>query len=430
MRANMLSASEREKGSAMARAPDRDELERRLDRIATSEASLRAYAHFDADSARAAADALARRGDAGPLAGRAVAVKDIFDTVDMPTGRGSPIYANCRPERDSAAVAAIRSAGGIVVGKSVTTEFAFMNPGSTVNPHDATRTPGGSSSGSAATVAAGGAQFATGTQTAGSIIRPAAFCGVVGFKPSFGAVSRSGLALFSETLDTVGGFAQTAREAALFVGVMAGREDLFAVEAASAAPRIGVYRAAEWGVATPEAHAALEHAAQRLSAAGAHVSDIDLPVPCRGLLPEQDAIMAFDGAAALAWEATARADALSPVLRDYLTKGRAMEGADHARRLARVALARGAAAALFDDFDAILTLSAPGEAPKGLASTGDSSFNRVWTLLGLPAMHLPFATGPAGMPLGAQLIGRMWGEADLAATAIWAERVLEPIGVG
>ncbi|MFW5881188.1 MAG: amidase, partial [Roseicyclus sp.] len=197
-----------------------------LDRIAADEDRLHAYAWIDREAALAEARRLDARGETGPLSGHAVAIKDIFDTADMPTACGPPIYRDRRPGRDAASVAAIRAAGGLVVGKAVTTEFAHLTPGPTRNPHDTARTPGGSSSGSAATVAAGGASLATGTQTAGSIVRPAAFCGVVGLKPSFATISRSGLASFGETLDTIGGFARTVSEAALLVSVMAGRDDL------------------------------------------------------------------------------------------------------------------------------------------------------------------------------------------------------------
>lgn len=396
----------------------------RLAAIAEREPVLRAYAHLDPDAALAAARALDGRDDPGPLGGAVVAIKDIFDTADMPTCCGSPIHAGRRPGRDAAAVAAIRAAGGVIVGKSVTTEFAYMNPGPTTHPLNSAHTPGGSSSGSAASVAAGGADFATGTQTAGSIIRPAAFCGVAGFKPSRGLVSRSGLALFSETLDTIGGFARDVAGVARLVGAMAGRRDLIALAPAPVAPRVGVVRGAEWGLATPEAHAALESAAARFARAGASVRDVDLPEPCRGLLPVQQAVMAHEGARALAWEAAAAWDSLSAPLQALIEEGRGVDARDHAAHMRRTVRARAAMAGFFEDVDVALTLSAPGEAPEGLASTGDSSFNRVWTLLGGPALNLPAGTGPSGLPLGVQLVGPVWRDAETAAFALWAEAVL------
>ena len=395
-----------------------------LERIAAREPEIHAYAHLDRDAALAEARRLDAEGADGPLSGHVVAIKDIFDTADMPTGRGSPIYGGHRPPRDAAAVAAIRQAGGLVIGKAVTTEFAHLTPGPTRNPHDTTRTPGGSSSGSAATVAAGGATLATGTQTAGSIIRPAAYCGVVGYKPSFATISRSGLALFGETLDTIGGFAASVADAALFIGAMAGRPDLSAAGAAEhgGPPRLAIWPTPAAGEAEDPVREALEQVATAAARAGATV----VPLAAEAgwwwdLLEAQQTVMAREGAQALAWERTARRALLSDPLRAYLDDGAEVSAPDY---LAALAVRQETGGRLFEamaPFDAVLTLSAPGEAPLAATGTGDPRFNRVWTLLGGPALHLPTGTGPSGLPVGVQLTAPPGADARLLSAARWLE---------
>ncbi|MGR3496738.1 amidase [Citreimonas sp.] len=394
-----------------------------LDRIAADEPRLHAYAWLDAETVMAEARRLDALGTAGPLSGHVVAIKDIFDTVDMPTACGSPIYADRRPGRDAAAVTAIRAAGGLVVGKAVTTEFAHLTPGPTRNPHDTARTPGGSSSGSAATVAAGGATLATGTQTAGSIVRPAAFCGVVGYKPSFATISRAGLASFGETLDTVGGFARTVSEAALFVSVMAGRADL-AAPSAERAPRLAVWATPDADDAEPAALAEFDRVAQAASKAGAQVTTLGAGAEWGQLLAAQMTIMAWEGARALASERANHGDLLSDALRVYLDEGAAIPVRDfleacEVRRTIGPRLLHAMAG-----FDAVVTLSAHGKAPLAETGTGNPQFNRVWTLLGGPALHLPTASGPAGLPIGVQLIAPPARDAALLEAARWLERAL------
>lgn len=392
-----------------------------LARIEAREPELRAYAHLDraavlAEAARLEADAVQ-----GPLSGLAVAVKDLFDTRDFPAECGSPIYAGRRPGRDAAAVAAVRAAGGLIVGKTVTTEFAHMTPGPTTNPHDPARTPGGSSSGSAATVAAGGADLALGTQTAGSIIRPASFCGVVGYKPSFGTVSRSGLALFAESLDTIGGFARDVAGAACLVGAMAGRGDLVGARPAARPPRIGIDRTPDAGLADPAAVAALDALAATAAEAGARVVDLTGALPWAELQAAQATVMAHEGARALLPERQHHADLLSAPLRAYLEDGAAVDGEARLAALRTAEAGRARFAASMGELDVLLTLSAHGEAPPRDGGTGNPHFNRVWTLLGGPCLHLPTGVGPAGLPLGVQLVAPLHADLALIEAALWLE---------
>lgn len=394
-----------------------------LERIHQDEDKLRAYAWLDDETALAEARRLDRARVLGPLSGHVVAIKDIFDTADMPTACGSPIYSGRRPARDAAAVAAIRAAGGLVVGKSVTTEFAHLTPGPTRNPHNPAHTPGGSSSGSAATVAAGGASLATGTQTAGSIIRPAAFCGVVGYKPSFATISRGGLSLFSETLDTIGGFARTVADAALFVGVMAGRGDLMH-PATARAPRFALWPTPDAANADPCVLAELERVAHAAATAGATVETLAGMQGWQPLMAAQKTVMAWEGARALAFERQVHPALLSDPLRFYLDEAAQMSPETYLGALdARQTLGTALNAAMAP-FDAVLTLSAPGEAPLAEAGTGDPQFNRVWTLLGGPALHLPTGRGSRGLPIGVQLVGHPGSDRRLLGAAGWLETAL------
>lgn len=394
-----------------------------LKRIHEDEERLHAYAWLDADTVRAEARRLDQEHLRGPLSGHTVAIKDIFDTVDMPTACGSAIYADRRPARDAAAVAAIRAAGGLVIGKSVTTEFAHLTPGPTRNPHNLAHTPGGSSSGSAATVAAGGASLATGTQTAGSIIRPAAFCGVVGYKPSFAMISRNGLSLFSETLDTIGGFARSVPDVALFVGVMAGRADLVP-PVSPQAPRLAVWATPDADGAEPCVLAELERVADVATSAGAVVTALPDAAGWEALLAAQKVIMAWEGVRALAFERQVHRDLLSDALRTYLDAAALTAPETYLDALLTRRTLGAELTAAMQPFDAVVTLSAHGEAPLAETGTGDPHFNRVWTLLGGPALHLPTGTGPRGLPIGVQLVGHPGRDHRLLGAAAWLEAAL------
>lgn len=391
-----------------------------LDRAAAREGVTRAFAWLDAPAARRAA-AAARP---GPLHGIPFGVKDVLDTADLPTGYGSPIWAGHRPRGDAAAVAAARAAGGALMGKTVTTEFATRNPGATTNPHNAAHTPGGSSSGSAAAVADFMVPFAFGTQTAGSIVRPAAYCGVVGYKPSFGTLHRGGMKVCSESLDTIGIMARSVADCALAMGAMTGR-DLGDPDAKPGrAPRLGLTVGHDASSATPETLALLDRAAEAARRAGAEVVPFALPPALLRAAELHGHMMNMETRQALAWEYAHCRPQLSAVLLDRLDWSGTQPPAmlDEAR--AAAAAARTAFAAATEGLDAILTPSAPGEAPEGLSYTGDATFNLLWTLLWGPNVTVPVATGPKGLPMGVQLAGRMGEDRQVLAVARWVQAAM------
>jgi Asp-tRNA(Asn)/Glu-tRNA(Gln) amidotransferase A subunit family amidase len=357
-----------------------------LERIEAREGELRAWAYLDADAALAQARARDAEAPRGPLHGLPVGVKDVIDTADMPTRYGSPIYEGHRPDRDADCVAWLREQGAVIFGKTVTTEFATYQPPVTVNPHDPERTPGGSSSGSAAAVAAGMVPVAYGTQTAGSVIRPASFCGVAGFKPRHGWASTAGIKRLSERLDTLGTFGRTVADAALLAGF----------EPAAGEARIAWCRS-PWGGEAPE----VEEAAARVGA-----DELELPPQFAALPAAQETVMAFDVAQSLEPEWREHRDGLSAVLRDYIERGRetAPEEAEAGAGLRDQCRAR--LPEVLAGLDALLVPAALGEAPpRSEGHTGDPVFCRPWTLLGVPAISVPGLTGPAGMPVGVQLVG-------------------------
>jgi Asp-tRNA(Asn)/Glu-tRNA(Gln) amidotransferase A subunit family amidase len=359
----------------------------------------------------------------GPLQGLPVAVKDIFDTCDLPTSYGSPLYAGAAARSDAAMVGAIRRAGGLVIAKSSTTEFAFLNPTATRNPNAAGRTPGGSSAGSAAAVAAGLVPLAIGSQTGGSIIRPASYCGVTGFKPSFGLLPTAGLKCFSWSLDTVGLFAASVADVAWFAQAVSGRA--LALDAAAARPWVvGVPNAYPWGAVSPSAQLALDAGSHAWRAAGAEVRSVDLPAWMNEVFAAQDVIQGFEAWRAMAREIDQNAQGLSAVLRDYLLAARhitaqAYEAAQHTAAQARLACADW-----FTQFDVLMTPSAVDEAPAGYASTGVSTFNRAWTLLGLPCVNVAGAVGVNGYPMGLQVIGAPRDDRQSLQAADLLERAL------
>ena len=395
-----------------------------LERIAAREQAVQAWAWLDADLALRQARALDREPARRPLHGVPVGIKDIFDTADMPTEYNSPIYRGHRPKWDAACVALLRRGGCVVLGKTVTTEFAHVHPGKTRNPHNPAHTPGGSSSGSAAAVADHMVPLALGTQTGGSVIRPAAFCGAVGCKPSFNTINRAGLKFAAESLDTIGVFARSAEDAALGLHVLSGRALPDFKQTGARKPRVGLCRTPRWRDADAETHAAIERAAAQLAKAGARVADFELPEGGAALFEEHGKIMNYESARALAWEYLNHPDKISAALRPRIEEGWQIsrEAYDAARSLARDCRRR--LADRMADYDFLITPSAPGEAPATLETTGSSVFNRVWTLLGVPCVTLPFGTGPHKVPLGVQLVGPFDGDSALLAWAHWAERAL------
>lgn len=391
-----------------------------LERIADCEPQILAWRHIDGASALEQARALDRGPLRGPLHGLPLGVKDLFDTRDFPTGYGSPIYARHQPGHDAAAVALCRDAGAIVLGKTVTTEFATFNPGPTRNPHNPQHTPGGSSSGSAAAVGANMIPLALGTQTAASVIRPAAYCGIVGFKPSFGLISRAGVKSLSESLDTVGGFGRSVADVALLTSVLASAPE-WRAQPSTMKPRIGVCRTAQWYQASPAMQQALEHTVQRLIAAGVHVSDVDLPETFTELPRIHDEVMSSEAFKALADERLTHPELLSERLREMLDRGGRITIAQTLGHRAALASARHQMGRLFAGFDLLLTPSACGEAESGLERTGDPLFSRTWSLLGLPSLSLPVGIGPQGLPLGVQLIGPIFSDTATLGFGHWLE---------
>jgi Asp-tRNA(Asn)/Glu-tRNA(Gln) amidotransferase A subunit family amidase len=366
----------------------------------------------------------------GPLHGVPVGVKDVFDTGDMPTELGSPLWAGRTPRQDAAAVVRLRAAGAVILGKTVTTEYAYYWPGKTTNPHDPSRTPGGSSSGSAAAVAAGMVPGAIGSQTNGSVIRPAAFCGVVGFKPTHGLIPRTGALLLSRTLDHVGVFGRTVADVAILAETLAGHDDedpdtrplarppLAAVAASEPPlpPRLAFVRTPSWEHAEPMTHEAF---AELVEALGDAVSEVELGASFASAVQMHRTIMEVEMAHQLRRDYEKGGERLSTVLRQLIERGRGYAAVDYAAAVAGIPALNDALDAVFDEFDAIVTPAAPGEAPRGLASTGNPVFCTLWTYLGTPALALPLLRSTAGMPLGVQLVGRRHNDARLLRTARW-----------
>jgi Asp-tRNA(Asn)/Glu-tRNA(Gln) amidotransferase A subunit family amidase len=395
-----------------------------LDRIAERDGEVHAFVQTDPDAALAQAHALDAGPVRGPLHGLPIGVKDLYDTADFPTAYGSPIYAGQRPLADAASVALCREAGALVLGKTVTTEFAYFQPGPTRNPHHLAHTPGGSSSGSAAAVADHMLPLALGTQTAGSLIRPAAYCGVVGYKPSHGRVSGAGVKSLSQTLDVVGGFGRSVRDVGLLGAVLTGDARLMDW-AEPAAVRIGLCQTPHWSQVDGDTQQAWARATATLAPLAAHCVDVVLPQGFEALVPLQKDVMAFEMARALSHERLQHRKALSARLGSLMDEGMAISGASHAVNLAQAAAWRLRIDALFERHDVLLTPSAIGEAPEGIAATGDPLFCRSWTLLGLPCVHLPFTRGSKGLPIGLQLVGRLGEDHRLLAAAHWVhERLL------
>jgi amidase len=340
--------------------------------------------------------------------GWTVGVKDIFDTADFPTECGSPIYKGHQPEVDAAAVSLLRAAGGVIAGKTVTAELAMFEPGPTTNPHRPTHTPGGSSSGSAAAVAAGMVDVALGTQTAGSVIRPASFCGVYGFKPTFGLVDRAGVKLVAPSLDTVGWFA---RDVANLDRVRVALTGQPPAKPLAGSPRVGVVRTEQWDDADRDSQAAVAAFAENAGAV-----DVPLPEVMMGLAADQPTVQAYEAARSLAWERQEHGAMLSAGLRDILDWGAAIGVDDYDRVRNRAAAAREC---WFDGVDVVVTPAVVGEAPEGLASTGDPRFARLWNLLGWPAVSIPGFSGATGLPVGVQLVAPPGHDEQLVAAAAW-----------
>jgi Asp-tRNA(Asn)/Glu-tRNA(Gln) amidotransferase A subunit family amidase len=395
-----------------------------LDRIAARETDVHAWSHCDPDQAIAAARELDRKGASGPLAGVPFGVKDIIDSADMPTEWGTPIHRGRQPERDASCIALSRKAGGLLLGKTVTTEFANLHPGPTRNPHDLTRTPGGSSSGSAAAVADFMVPIAIGTQTTGSTIRPASFCGVIGYRPTYGDMRLHGVMEASASVDTLGILARTVEDVALYRDVLLGVPPV-AVATPARPPRIGFCRTHGWDALEPSTRNSLEEAAQTLARAGAEVRDVEMPPEFARLNEAHRWITSFEFARTFAWEIEHHWDEISETLR----KGRIADGLSCSLEtyLGMKALAdrcRAAADSVFGDCDVLLTAAAFGEAPIGWNAFVGVSVFQMWTVLHMPSITLPVFKGPNGMPVGAQLVARRQDDRGLFAASRWVQQRL------
>ncbi|WP_252181274.1 amidase [Azospirillum sp. B4] len=401
---------------------DTGQVEATISRITRLDPQLQAFVHVDPDIIRRQAAAIALDGGLKPLAGLTFGIKDIIDTAAYPTECGSPFHAGRRPSSDAACVAQLCAAGALPMGKTVTTEFAFFSPGPTRNPYDPRRTPGGSSSGSAVAVATGMVDFALGSQTAASITRPASYCGVVGFKPSFGSYSLAGVKGLAPEFDTLGALARDVATIARVHAVLGGptpqEPDLRPL-----APRaIGYCPTPWWPTADQGMRQAMEETRERLGLACPIVT-VDLD-DFAHLADLHAAIMAFETAQALATEWREGRDQLSPQIQGLIATGQRIPLADHRGRLAQAEAARVKATALFDQVDLLIAPAAPGAAPLGLTATGDPLFSRMWTLLRLPSITLQIGMDADRMPLGAQLLGPFRGDEALLRRALWVEQHL------
>ncbi len=391
-----------------------------LARIAATDGPIGAWVALDPAHVRAEADRCDATPSRGALAGIGIGVKDIIDTHDLPTQMGSTAYAGRRSEHDAECIARLRAAGGYVFGKTVTTELAFMHPGRTRNPWNAAHTPGGSSSGSAAAVAAGHVAGALGTQTNGSVIRPAAYCGIVGYKPSAGAIPYAGVNVFSETLDTLGTFTRSVRDAALLAGVLA-EPGAIALSRFEEPPTLAVLPQFPWSPVDAATREALAAASRSLEAGGAHVVNVTLPSGWNDAPAVLRTIMLAEAARNLAVVRQLHGAQFSATLNDALDEGARISPSDYRTALARRARMIAEVADWLGSFDAIVTPSVPAPAPAGIATTGDPACCTLWSLLGAPAVNLPIALDQAGLPLGVQFAGRPGDDARLLGVAAWCE---------
>jgi Asp-tRNA(Asn)/Glu-tRNA(Gln) amidotransferase A subunit family amidase len=412
-----------------------------LERIAGHENTVQAFQWIDParalDLARQA-DRRLRSGEAvGPLHGIPIGVKDIIETRGIPTTMGSPIFDGYVPARSAALVRCAEAAGAFVLGKTVTTEFAFYTPGKTRNPWNPAHTPGGSSSGSAAAVAMGFLPGAVGTQTNGSVIRPAAFCGAVGYKPTAGLISLSGVHPFSPSLDQAGVFTRSVPDAAFLAAVLAGKTDfepatgtkkgVITSEVAPMAhpPRLAAVRSPVWHLADPHAQAHFLEMVARLRAAGAQVEEKELPPTFEGAHAVLRTIMYAEGARVFAELQSRDRDRLSPRLNALIDEGLGITDSGLARGLAKKELLARELDAFLSAFDGLITPPTLGEAPADLTQTGDPAFCTIWSLCGVPAVTIPTGRGPAGLPFGLQLVGPRSADDRLLPVALWCDERIE-----
>ena len=415
-----LSATELRRGYEKGDFSPARVLEELTDAMPDLDREIQAWAHLDLAAARERAAQL----PAGLLGGVPFAAKDNIDTADMPTGYGSPIHAGHRPGRDASCVAAMRLAGAILVGKTESTEFAHRHPGKTRNPWNEAHTPGGSSSGSAAAVAAGMVPVAFGTQTTGSVIRPAAYCGVVGYKPTYGDFNTCGVLPNTPGFDTIGTMTRCIEDVVLVRKALLDDSIRDLTPLAVRAIRIGLCRSPYWEDADEEARTVLLDAASALEEAGAELKDFTAVNVFEGLADANNLVSGYEFARSLAHERLNAYDGLSEVLREgRMAVGVQATYGDYVKGVQRLERLRILMDEAMQEVDVLLTLPAPGAAPAGLESTGKATFNMAWTTLHTPAITLPVGKSSSGLPIGIQLIARRHADADLLdrAAAIFQE---------
>lgn len=395
-----------------------------LERIAAREPAVQAWQYLDPAQAIAEARARDRSDKRGPLIGVPFNVKDIINTGDMPTEYGSPIYAGFRPRADASCVAMSRKAGAVLLGKAVTTEFANFHPSRTHNPRDLARTPGGSSSGSAASVADYMVALSVGSQTSGSTVRPASFCGVFGYRPSYGDLRCAGMMEAAASLDTVGLIARSIEDIALYRDVLLG-ETPVPIADNTPPPRIGFCRTHLWSLLEPTTQQLFEDAARKLARAGAKVTDVELPRDFEGIPEAHRLISGFEFARNFTWEIEHHWEQISTTLRNgRLTDGLTCSYSTYLEARGLAERCRQLIGPIQDDFDILLTACATGEAPVGFATTGIAKLALIWTTTHVPAVSVPVFRGPAGMPIGAYVVGKRTRDRELFAHARWLERAL------
>lgn len=417
---NELSAIDAAKAIALGELKSVELVADCLERITARDGELQAWVALDPDRALADARELDRTPRRSPLHGVPVGIKDIIDTADYPTTYNSPIWTDHRPRADAACVALLKRAGCVILGKTVTTEFANMPAAQTRNPHDLSRSPGGSSSGSAAAVADLMVPLALGTQTAGSTIRPASYCGVFAIKPTIGTISRVGVKTLAETLDTIGLFARSPGDLEPLLEILSGRPAQKV--AADWAPRIGIFQTAFWHLLEPDNAAAILEAIRTLGQ-NAQLLDADLPGAIDELTDDHTVVMGYDSARALAWEFDSHPDKIHSSVKQRLKAGWDVTRLEYDAVHTKAAEARIALERTFENCDFLVTPSCHGEAPL-FGTTGDSKFNRAWTLLGNPCIAIPLGKSTLGLPLGMQIVGPIGSDMALVQWAGWLQRAL------
>ncbi len=395
-----------------------------LERIEEREADVGAWTYLDRDGAVAAARTLDRGTGAGLMRGVPVGIKDIVETADMPTGFGSLIYHSYRPPADAVCVSQTRAAGAIILGKTVSTEFAFRKAGKTSNPHNRCYSPGGSSSGSAAAVADCMVPLAIATQTGGSVIRPASYCGVYGLKPTFNFFSLSGVRHLAETFDTLGCMARTLDDIALYRAALLGIR-FRPISSDQCPPRLGFCRTPFWDEAQPAMRKMIEDSVERLSQGGAKVIDFTVAGDAKSLLDEIWTINKFEAARLFAYDRTHNPESVSSAVHAIVAEGSQISLETYIAARRRIEHMRARLDTDLEGIDALVTPSSPGEPPLGLADTGPITFNVLWTAGYTPALTVPVGNGPNGLPLGLQLVARQYEDERLLEVGRWVERALD-----